>query len=92
MVNLVEYFLLNRILYHWPLYQIVFIVFHLALELLKFILGTKYVAGGSSFLGAMFNCVVHVFMYTYYALGKYCSFWYEVLFLGGRNFLFNKKV
>ncbi|XP_023348093.1 elongation of very long chain fatty acids protein 4, partial [Eurytemora carolleeae] len=31
-------------------------------------IGTKYVAGGSSFLGAMFNCVVHVFMYTYYAL------------------------
>ena len=31
--------------------------------------GVKYVAGGSSFLGALFNCLVHVCMYTYYALG-----------------------
>ncbi len=34
-------------------------------------LGVKYVAGGSSFLGAFFNCWVHVLMYTYYALGRY---------------------
>lgn len=31
-------------------------------------IGIKYVAGGSSFLGAMFNCYVHVLMYTYYFL------------------------
>jgi len=31
-------------------------------------IGVKYVAGGSSFLGAMFNCYVHVLMYTYYFL------------------------
>lgn len=30
-------------------------------------IGAKYVAGGSSFLGAFFNCVVHVVMYSYYA-------------------------
>ena len=29
-------------------------------------IGVKYVAGGSSFLGAMFNCFVHVMMYGYY--------------------------
>ena len=31
-------------------------------------IGVKYVAGGSSFLGAMFNCGVHVLMYLYYFL------------------------
>ena len=31
-------------------------------------IGVKYVAGGSSFLGAMFNCFVHVLMYGYYFL------------------------
>lgn len=31
-------------------------------------IGAKYVAGGSSFLGALFNCCVHVIMYSYYAL------------------------
>jgi elongation of very long chain fatty acids protein 4 len=31
-------------------------------------IGVKYVAGGSSFLGAMFNCFVHVLMYAYYFL------------------------
>lgn len=31
-------------------------------------IGVKYVAGGSSFLGAMFNCYVHVLMYSYYFL------------------------
>ena len=31
-------------------------------------IGARYVAGGSSFLGAMFNCCVHVLMYSYYAL------------------------
>jgi elongation of very long chain fatty acids protein 4 len=31
-------------------------------------IGVKYVAGGSSFLGAMFNCYVHVLMYVYYFL------------------------
>jgi len=31
-------------------------------------IGVKYVAGGSSFLGAMFNCFVHVVMYFYYFL------------------------
>ena len=31
-------------------------------------IGARYVAGGSSFLGAMFNCAVHVLMYSYYAL------------------------
>ena len=31
-------------------------------------IGVKYVAGGSSFLGAMCNCYVHVLMYTYYFL------------------------
>nr|WDS84445.1 elongation of very long chain fatty acids protein 4 [Apocyclops royi] len=45
-------------------------------------IGVKYVAGGSSFLGAMFNCFVHVLMYGYYfgaALGpKYRRFlWWK---------------
>ena len=31
-------------------------------------IGVKYVAGGSSFLGAMCNCYVHVLMYSYYFL------------------------
>ena len=31
-------------------------------------IGVKFVAGGSSFLGAMFNCFVHVLMYTYYLI------------------------
>ena len=31
-------------------------------------IGVKYVAGGSSFLGAMCNCGVHVLMYSYYFL------------------------
>lgn len=31
-------------------------------------IGVKYVAGGSSFLGAMCNCFVHVLMYLYYFL------------------------
>ena len=31
-------------------------------------IGVKYVPGGSSFLGAMCNCYVHVLMYSYYFL------------------------
>ena len=31
-------------------------------------IGVKFVAGGSSFLGAMFNCFVHVIMYIYYLI------------------------
>ena len=31
-------------------------------------IGVKYVAGGSSIFGAMFNSAVHVLMYTYYGL------------------------
>ncbi|XP_040576929.1 very long chain fatty acid elongase 4 isoform X2 [Lepeophtheirus salmonis] len=31
-------------------------------------IGVKYVAGGSSFLGAMFNSFVHILMYSYYFL------------------------
>ena len=31
-------------------------------------IGARYVAGGSSFLGALFNCCVHVVMYSYYAM------------------------
>jgi elongation of very long chain fatty acids protein 4 len=41
-------------------------------------IGVKYVAGGSSFLGAMFNCFVHVLMYSYYfisALGQEFKKW-----------------
>ena len=46
-------------------------------------IGAKYVAGGSSFLGATINCCVHVIMYTYYALSA----------VGGRvkKFLWWKK-
>ena len=46
-------------------------------------IGAKYVAGGSSFLGALFNCCVHVVMYSYYALSA----------VGGRfkRFLWWKK-
>nr|UZZ64690.1 fatty acid elongase elovl4 [Platychelipus littoralis] len=31
-------------------------------------IGVKYVAGGSSVFGALFNCLVHVAMYSYYFL------------------------
>ena len=46
-------------------------------------IGARYVAGGSSFLGALFNCCVHVVMYSYYALSA----------MGGRvkRFLWWKK-
>ena len=43
-------------------------------------IGVKYVPGGSSFLGAMCNCYVHVFMYTYYFLwGQKQTFWDTLL-------------
>jgi len=43
-------------------------VYHHATMFPLWWIGAKYVAGGSSFLGAFFNCCVHVIMYSYYAL------------------------
>ena len=43
-------------------------IYHHATMFSLWWIGARYVAGGSSFLGAMFNCAVHVLMYSYYAL------------------------
>ncbi|QQP56340.1 Elongation of very long chain fatty acids protein [Caligus rogercresseyi] len=43
-------------------------VYHHSTMFLLWWIGVKYVAGGSSFLGAMFNSFVHVLMYSYYFL------------------------
>lgn len=43
-------------------------IYHHATMFSLWWIGARYVAGGSSFLGAMFNCCVHVLMYSYYAL------------------------
>lgn len=46
-------------------------VYHHSTMFVLWWIGVKFVAGGSSFLGALFNCWVHVLMYTYYALAAY---------------------
>ena len=58
-------------------------IYHHATMFSLWWIGARYVAGGSSFLGAMFNCAVHVLMYSYYALAA----------LGGplRRYLWWKK-
>lgn len=58
-------------------------IYHHATMFSLWWIGARYVAGGSSFLGAMFNCCVHVLMYSYYALSS----------LGGsiRKYLWWKK-
>ncbi|XP_797869.3 elongation of very long chain fatty acids protein 4 [Strongylocentrotus purpuratus] len=49
--------------------QVTFLhVYHHSTMIVNWWLGVKYIAGGQSFFLAMFNCSVHVIMYTYYAL------------------------
>jgi len=50
-------------------HQLTFLhIYHHATMFPLWWIGAKYVAGGSSFLGAFFNCLVHVVMYSYYAV------------------------
>ncbi|XP_071502102.1 very long chain fatty acid elongase 4-like [Diadema antillarum] len=49
--------------------QVTFLhVYHHSTMIVNWWLGVKFIAGGQSFFLAMCNCLVHVLMYTYYAL------------------------
>ncbi|XP_072052023.1 very long chain fatty acid elongase 4-like [Amphiura filiformis] len=43
-------------------------VYHHSTMIVNWWLGVKYIAGGQAFFLAMFNCFVHIVMYTYYCL------------------------
>lgn len=46
-------------------------IYHHSTMFIVWWVGAKFVPGGSAVTGALVNCIVHVLMYSYYALASF---------------------